>query len=97
MKELQNLVREMVEKCGFNEAMQDVLILFVEEVGELTHAVRQFTNLEVKSKEGDRKNNLEEELADCIILLLDIANLGNVNLEEAVKKKIKRNLERKWE
>lgn len=49
---------------------------FIEEVGELADAIIKMN-----------KDAIEEELADVFAWLLSIANLLNVNLEEAFRKK----------
>ena len=55
-----------------------------EEASELTHAIY--------SGDGD----VGEEIADCIILLLDIAFLNNVDIEEEFWKKMRTNEMRTW-
>jgi NTP pyrophosphatase (non-canonical NTP hydrolase) len=56
---------------------------FVEEVGELAEAL-----LGKRNREG-----LEEEFADVLAWLLSLANLVEVDLEEAFRKKYKADLE----
>jgi NTP pyrophosphatase (non-canonical NTP hydrolase) len=55
-----------------------------EEVAELLHAL--YTD-------GD---NVGEEVADCIILLLDIAHLEGVNMDTQFKLKMAINANRQW-
>lgn len=95
--ELQNYVRDMVKRRGFEkETIEDVLLLLIEEIGELARAIRNLMGLKVSRKIEDVYKNLSEELADCLIYLLDIANLADVNLEDALREKEKHNSARKW-
>lgn len=97
LTDLQNYVYNMVKRRGFEEeTVQDVLLLFMEEVGELASAIRHLTGLKVSRKRKDLYKSLRGELADCLIYLLDIANLMNINLEDALREKEKINSARKW-
>jgi NTP pyrophosphatase (non-canonical NTP hydrolase) len=97
IQDLQNYVRDMVKRRGFEkETIEDVLLLFVEEIGELARAIRDLKGLKVSDKKESVPENLREELADCLVYLLDIANLANVSLEDAFREKEKLNSARKW-
>jgi NTP pyrophosphatase (non-canonical NTP hydrolase) len=97
LTDLQNYVRDMVKRRGFEkETTEDVLLLLVEEIGELARAIRDLKGLKVGRKSENVYKNLREELADCLIYLLDIANLADVNLEGALREKEKLNSARKW-
>jgi NTP pyrophosphatase (non-canonical NTP hydrolase) len=50
---------------------------FIEEVGELSHALAR----------GDDRDNLEEEFADVLAWLCTLANINDVDLAAAVTKK----------
>lgn len=97
LAELQDYVRFTVRRRGFEkETIKDVLVLFVEEVGELARAVRSLTGLKVSRKHADSYKILRQELADCLIYLLDIANLANIDLENALREKERIDSRRKW-
>jgi NTP pyrophosphatase (non-canonical NTP hydrolase) len=97
MTGLQNYVRGMVKRRGFEkETIEDALLLFVEEIGELARAIRDLKGLKVSREKENVHKNLQEELADCLIYLLDIANLASVSLEDAFREKEKLNSARKW-
>jgi len=97
LTELQEYVRRIVKERGFEkESITDVLILFVEEVGELSRAIRNLTGLGVDLQHTDSYKSLGEELADCLIYILDLANLAGINLEHALREKEEINLMRKW-
>jgi NTP pyrophosphatase (non-canonical NTP hydrolase) len=58
---------------------------FIEEVGELA---KEINKPKLRNKEIDR-DNLNGEFADVVLQLCALANLININLEEAVESKIK--------
>jgi len=96
--ELQDYVRRMVKLRGFDEEkIEDVLLLLTEEIGELARAIRGLVGLKTSRKHSNVYEHLSQELADCLIYLLDIANLANIDLENAFRKKEKRNSRRKWQ
>lgn len=97
LAELQDYVRFSVRQRGFeNETIKDVLILFIEEIGELARAIRNLSGLKVSRKHLDSHRALRQELADCLMYLLDIANLANMDLEDALREKQRVNSRRKW-
>lgn len=59
--------------------------LVMEEIPEL---------LQHKKKHGIE--DIGEEFADCLILLLDLAMIWNINLSQALSDKMYKNVERKW-
>ena len=96
VKELQDYTHDMTKLRGFeNETIGDALLLLVEEVGELAKATRNLLGLK-SSRKRDLNKDVREELADCLIYLLDIANLASVDLEKAFREKEKHNSRRKW-
>jgi len=97
LRDLQNYVENMVNKRGFSEeSLADVMLLLVEEIGELAKAVRHKTGLKVSRQNLDRSLSIKAELADCLIYLLDIANLAGIDLENAFRDKEALNSKRKW-
>lgn len=72
--------QEMIKRRYFERDSERGLFAtytwFVEEVGELAEALL----------EGDR-DSIEEEIADVFAWLLSIANLVDIDVEEAFKKK----------
>jgi NTP pyrophosphatase (non-canonical NTP hydrolase) len=87
----------MIKKRGFEkETIQDVSILFIEEIGELFKALRNFIGIKVDKSRLKEYKNVDIEIADCLIYLTDIANLMNIDMEEAIKKKASQDMLRKW-
>jgi len=77
--------------------MIDVLLLFMEEIGELSKAIRIDQGLKVTNQGARQVKTIGAELADCLIYLVNIANLSNVNLDKALREKEGINKKRNWE
>ena len=94
---LQQYIHDMVVRRGFDkESPRDVLLLMVEEVGELAKALRKYLGLKSDEDRKDRYPALEGELADVFIYLLDLANLLNISLFHALYEKEQENEKRSW-
>ena len=94
---LQHYIHGMVVRRGFDqESPRDVLLLLVEEIGELAKAVRKYVGLKTDKDKRDKYPALEVELADVLIYLLDLANLLQVPLFHALHEKEKENEKRSW-
>ena len=98
LTEIQEYVAKVLNIRGFsNESIQEKLLWLSEEVGELIKAVRKFSpNSFVDPTHASDYKNVEEELADVLILLIDVSNKLNMNLFECLKIKEEMNLTRKW-
>jgi len=93
---LQKFIKQFVYEKGFEkETIKDVLLLFIGEVLELMKSIQKNTDIKTKI-EKDNLRDIEEEFADCLIYLLDLANLSNINLEKAFLDKMKLNKEIEW-
>lgn len=90
IKELQNKAEEIINMIDnkVNVKHNDSLTIrhLTEEFGELAEEV----NKPDLRNEQINKENLEEELADVILLLTKIANNNNINLEQAIDKNIEK-------
>lgn len=87
LPELQDYIRRMARARGFDqERPEQILILLVEEVGELAKAMR--FRLQLATSESDRASkNIPLELADCLIYILHLANSTDVQLLSALREK----------
>lgn len=95
--DLQDYVAKLVKTRGFaEEGLTDVALLLVEEVGELAKAIRFKTGLKLAAESLESIKPLDSELSDCLVYLLDLANLSNVDLEKALRKKEAINAQKKW-
>jgi NTP pyrophosphatase (non-canonical NTP hydrolase) len=94
---LQRYIHDMVVRRGFDkETPRDVLLLMVEEVGELAKAIRKYLGLKSDEERKKRYPALEGELADVFIYLLDLANLLEISLFRALHEKEQENEKRSW-
>lgn len=86
--ELQKKANEIVDmidkKLNINHDENVILIHLVEEFGELA---RQYNNKNVRVLPED-KSNLEEEMADVMILLMKFGTIKDINVENAIINKI---------
>lgn len=76
LPELQAYVQEKLVARGLIEPLPNVMLHLMEEVGEVTRAMRK----------GDQ-TNLGEELADCLFFILTAANAAGVDLQAALGEK----------
>ena len=94
---LQQYIHDMVVRRGFDkESPRDILLLMVEEIGELAKAIRKHLGLKSDEERKERYPTLEGELADVFIYLLDLANLLNTLLFHALHEKEQANEKRSW-
>jgi len=88
LQEAQNKIDDWIKKYGvryFNELTN--MTLLTEEVGELARIIARKYG-EQSFKESDKDNNLDEELADVLFVLICIANQTGVNLTDALNKSL---------
>ncbi|MCK5103851.1 MAG: nucleotide pyrophosphohydrolase [Cyclobacteriaceae bacterium] len=91
IKEAQRLVDEWINTVGvryFSELTN--MAILTEEVGEVARIISRKYG-DQSFKESDKENNLEDELADVLWVLICLANQTGVDLTAAFKK----NLEKK--
>lgn len=96
VSDIQKYIKDMKKERKFDcITIEREMMLFIEEIGELAKAIRKKTNgsLDINKK---YYQNVEEELADCFIYLLSIANMNNVDIFNAFKEKEEKNCTRIW-
>ncbi|WP_457751648.1 MazG nucleotide pyrophosphohydrolase domain-containing protein [Thermococcus sp.] len=76
IREFQEMIRDIYFHKDSKRGVDKTFLWFVEEVGELSEAIRK----------NDREV-MEEEFADVLAWLASLANLLGIDLEEAAKKK----------
>jgi NTP pyrophosphatase (non-canonical NTP hydrolase) len=97
LADLQTYVAEVCQERGWTkDTPSEKFQLFVEEVGELAKAMRKAAGL-YQEHAKPRDMSLEEELADVLSYLLDLANCFQVDLEAAFRAKEQINQARTWE
>ncbi|MEE2604581.1 MAG: nucleotide pyrophosphohydrolase [Bacteroidota bacterium] len=90
LKEMQNLVDQWIKKYGvryFNELTN--MAQLTEEVGEVARIISRVYG-EQSAKKGQELNDLGEELADVLFVLICLANQTDVDLEKEFKKKLEK-------
>lgn len=93
IKEAQNIVDQWIKEYGvryFSELTN--MAILTEEVGELARVIaRKYGDQSFKNGE---KENLGEEMADVLWVLLCLANQTGVDLTEELKKSIEKKTQR---
>src|SRR6266567_2495341 len=96
LKDLQSYVELICQERGWTkDSPSEKFVLFIEEVGELAKAMRKTVGL-YEEKAKPRDISLEEEFADVLSYLLDLANCFQVDLEQAFRAKEQINQSRTW-
>jgi len=92
--EAQRQVDNWIDQYGvryFNELTN--MTILTEEVGELARIMARRYG-EQSEKESDKKRDLGDEMADVLWVLICLANQTGINLEDALKKNIRKKTER---
>ena len=79
IREFQQFISDKYEKTDRERGCPKTFMWFIEEVGELSTALA-----------GEDKANQYEEFADVFAWLCTLANISDIDLEEAVQKYIKK-------
>lgn len=94
ISEAQNRVDEWIKSVGvryFSELTN--MALLTEEVGELARIIaRKYGDQSFKA--GESEDNLAEEMADILFVLICLANQTDVDLTEALKKSLDKKSQR---
>jgi len=93
--EYQQYLKEVVVERGFDkETVSEVFTILMEEVGELAKAIRKANGQKVYK--DSKHHAVEEEAADVLFMLLDLANRLDIDLAKAFKAKEVKNNSRTW-
>jgi NTP pyrophosphatase (non-canonical NTP hydrolase) len=93
-KEAQEKVDQWIKEYGvryFDEMTNTVMLM--EEVGEVARIMARRYG-EQSEKESDKGKDLGDEMADVLFVLICLANQTGIDLEEAMKKNLKKKTER---
>jgi NTP pyrophosphatase (non-canonical NTP hydrolase) len=97
LKDLQNHIKKIGEERGWDKNNYlEIFLLLSEEIGELAKAVRNYAGLYTEKNKTNTKFEIEEEFADVLNYLFDLANCFDIDLETAFRKKDSINAKRKW-
>jgi NTP pyrophosphatase (non-canonical NTP hydrolase) len=94
IQEAQDNVDQWIKSIGvryFNELTNTAILM--EEVGELARIMARKYG-EQSFKESDKKNDLADEMADVLWVLICLANQTGINLTEAFQKNIQKKTNR---
>ena len=96
LKDFQEYVFKMKQERGFNTTDKFYeCCLLAEECGEVISAIRKNSkNGSIGS--GSITGNVAEELADVFIYLCSLANMHDIDLEQAFREKEEKNKNRTW-
>ena len=98
LTQLQTYIKQVIDLRGFgDESAQDVLLMLMEEVGELAKAVRKHSGMPVDPSRLKNYDTIQSEVADVMILLLSLCNVVGINAMEAVVEKEAINCKRTWQ
>lgn len=84
VKELQDFIKS---KDYNPDLKQGYFLKLIEEVGELSEAIRK----DIRLQGNDIKGTVEEELYDVLYYVLALANIYDINMEECIELKEKIN------
>lgn len=97
LPQLQQYMDEICQERGWTkDSYAEKFLLFTEEIGELAKAIRKTQGL-YQEKARQKHLELEEEFADVLSYLLDLANYFQVDLETAFREKEQVNATRTWQ
>ncbi len=82
IEEFQGLISEKYEKRDRDRGTPSTFMWFIEEIGELATALA-----------GEDENNKQEEFADVLAWLCTLANINDIDLENACVKYIEKDVE----
>jgi NTP pyrophosphatase (non-canonical NTP hydrolase)/nucleoside 2-deoxyribosyltransferase len=86
--DLQQYVAAATRARGFEgETLPEVMVLFIEEMGELARAIRRETGLSERIQNLTKKLSIGDELADCLFYVLHLSNLSAIDLDAAFGRK----------
>ena len=94
LSDLQEKIVQIRESRGFTTDPLKVFILLSEEVGEVATELKKTWS---KNFDDFEKQKLEEEIADCFVLLSALASEFDIDIKSAVERKfIEKDAKRKW-
>ncbi len=96
LADFQSYIKNIGIERGWNKNNHlEIFLLFMEEVGELAKAIRNEMGLYTEKAKHNRFE-MEEEFADVFNYFIDLANIMNIDLEKAIRKKEEVNAKRVW-
>lgn len=90
IQKFQSLIREMYYEKDVARGIPGTFMWLMEEVGELSSALRETSQMDQASDPEAyqaKRENLKLEFADVLAWLTTIANVANIDLDEAIMEK----------
>lgn len=93
MQKIQNIIKEFSSKRDWDEFHnpKNLAMALSVESSELLEIFQWLTLEQAANLEGEEKEHLKEEIADVAVYLLRICMSYDINLEEAIISKMKKN------
>lgn len=97
MADYQLYIKTICEERGWDKrSATEKMLLLTEEVGEIAKEIRKHAGV-YGYKAPEDTNDLGSELVDALNYLIDIANMFDIDLEQAFRKNWEKNSVRTWE
>ena len=96
IRDLQAFHQWFDQEKQFDTDMLRNIAYLSEEVGEVVNAVRTLKRANDPASVNMAQEHLGDELADCLAYILKLANYAGIDLQEAYRRKMERNLSRTW-
>ncbi len=84
LRKFQELIRDRYYATDSARGVPGTFMWLIEEVGELATSLQE--NAPGQSPTPEQRRNLEEEFADVLAWLTTIANICDIDLEQAIEK-----------
>ena len=84
------------EEKQFDQDVIRNIAYLAEEVGELSAAIRHLRNQPDDPAQQSARHAVGAELADCLAYLCKLANMHEIDLENAYRQKMAHNVKRTW-
>jgi NTP pyrophosphatase (non-canonical NTP hydrolase) len=84
ISEFQSLMKNLYFKNDNERGITGTTLWFFEEIGEFSEALRHYISETDERLKEEYKDTLSLEMADIVAWLCSIANILNINLEQAL-------------
>jgi NTP pyrophosphatase (non-canonical NTP hydrolase) len=96
LRDLQAFHEWLDREKGFDTDMFRNVAFLSGEIGEVVKAIREIHWAQNEDGGQLARAHMGEELADCLAYILKLANCAGVDLQDAYRCKMKRNVTRTW-
>ncbi len=99
LREVQAYLKNINQIRGFHQQeITKVMLLLLEEVGELAKAIRRnATDMAIDKEKINHYDTIEEEVADVFYMLSCVCNELDIDIYNCIKEKEAKNCKRIWE